>query len=106
MIILVFKTFLNFKSKCSNLSKLVQGFTFELGRIQQYFQNQRHYHFYSSSVLLAYDAGSLKKTENCNPHLKVSLIDFAHVIPAHNKTDINYFCGISNLCNIFQTELL
>ncbi|XP_050544492.1 uncharacterized protein LOC126907336 isoform X2 [Daktulosphaira vitifoliae] len=104
-VVSVFKTFLNFNSKCSNLSKLVHGFAHELDRIRKYFENQRHNHFYSSSVLLAYDADSIKNDENYNPELKVSLIDFAHVIPA-NQTDVNYLDGISNLWQLFQTQLL
>lgn len=101
----MFKTFLNFNSGYLGLEKLVQGFTEQLDHIRLYFQTQTHYHFYSSSVLLAYDAETLTNDDK-NPLLKLSLIDFAHVTSAGGEIDFNYLEGITNLWTLFRTQLL
>ncbi|XP_025421410.1 inositol polyphosphate multikinase alpha-like [Sipha flava] len=105
-VISVFKTFLNFNSEYLGLEKLVQSFTAQLDHIRRYFQTQKHYHFYSSSVLLAYDAETLTNNEDTYPLLRVSLIDFAHVTPANGQIDLNYLQGITNLWTLFRTQLL
>ncbi|KAL5241414.1 hypothetical protein ACI65C_008824 [Semiaphis heraclei] len=105
-VISVFETFLNLNSGFLGLEKLVQNFTTQLDHIRRYFQTQKHYHFYSSSVLLAYDAETLTNDENTYPLLRVSLIDFAHVTPADGKIDLNYLQGITNLWTLFRTQLL
>lgn len=102
----VFKTFLNLNSGYLGLEKLVQSFTTQLDHIRRYFQTQKHYHFYSSSVLLAYDAETLKNDKNTYPLIRVSLIDFAHVTPADGNIDLNYLQGITNLWTLFRTQLL
>lgn len=102
----MFKTFLNFNCGYLGLTKLVQGFSSQLDHIRRYFQTQTHYHFYSSSVLLAYDAETLTNDEDKYPFLRVSLIDFAHVTPANGQVDLNYLQGITNLWTLFKTELL
>ncbi|KAF0759697.1 inositol polyphosphate multikinase alpha-like [Aphis craccivora] len=105
-VISVFKTFLNLNSGYLGLEKLVQSFTTQLDHIRRYFQTQKHYHFYSSSVLLAYDAETLKNDKNTYPLIRVSLIDFAHVTPADGNIDLNYLQGITNLWTLFRTQLL
>lgn len=105
-VISVFETFLNLNSGYLGVEKLVQSFTAQLDHIRRYFQTQKHYHFYSSSVLLAYDAETLTNDKNTYPLLRVSLIDFAHVTPADGKIDLNYLQGITNLWTLFRTQLL
>lgn len=102
----MFKTFLNFNSGYLGSERLVHSFTAKLDHIRRYFQTQKHYHFYSSSVLLAYDAETLTNNEDTYPLLRVSLIDFAHVTPADGQIDINYLQGITNLWTLFRTQLL
>lgn len=102
----MFKTFLNFNSGYQGSDKLVHSFTAKLDHIRRYFQTQKHYHFYSSSVLLAYDAETLTNNEDTYPLVRVSLIDFAHVTPADGQIDINYLQGITNLWTLFRTQLL
>lgn len=102
----MFKTFLNFNSGYQGIDNLVQSFTVQLDHIRRYFLTQKHYHFYSSSVLLAYDAETLKNDKDTDPLLRVSLIDFAHVTPADDQVDLNYLQGITNLCTLFRTQLL
>lgn len=105
-VISVFKTFLNFNSGYLGLDQLVQSFIVQLDHIRRYFQTQKHYHFYSSSVLLAYDAETLTNDKDTYPVLRVSLIDFAHVTPANGQIDLNYLQGITNLWTLFRTQLL
>ncbi|XP_050420366.1 uncharacterized protein LOC126833216 [Adelges cooleyi] len=105
-VVSVFKTFLNYDSSYLGLSKLVQGFTNQLDTIRRYFQNQKYHHFYSSSVLLAYDAETLTNDKDKFPLLRVTLIDFAHVTPANGQIDVNYLHGINKLCTLFRTQLL
>lgn len=102
----MFKTFLNFNSGYLGLEKLVHSFTVELDHIRRYFLTQKHYHFYSSSVLLAYDAETITNDKDAFPLLRVSLIDFAHVTPANGQLDLNYLQGITNLCKLFRTQLI
>lgn len=102
----MFKTFLNFNSGLLGIEKLVQNFTTKLDNIRRYFQTQKHYHFYSSSILLAYDAETLTNDKDTYPLLRVSLIDFAHVTPADGQIDLNYLQGITNLWTLFRTQLL
>lgn len=97
---------MNFNSDNIGIKKLVQNFTDKLDHIRRYFQTQKDYHFYSSSVLLAYDADALTNDEDTYPLLRVSLIDFAHVTPANNQIDFNYLQGITNLWTLFRTQLL
>lgn len=102
----MFKTFLNFNSGYLGQEKLVRSFTAQLDHIRRYFLTQKHYHFYSSSVLLAYDAETLTNTDDDYPLIRVSLIDFAHVTPANGQVDRNYLQGITNLWTLFRTQLL
>lgn len=102
----MFKTFLNFNSGYLGLEKLVQSFTAQLDVIRRYFQTQNHYHFYSSSVLLVYDAATLSNDGDSYPLIRISLIDFAHVTPANGQVDLNYLQGITNLWTLFRTQLL
>lgn len=102
----MFQTFLNFNSGFLGIEKLVQNFTTKLDNIRRYFLTQKHYHFYSSSILLAYDAETLTNDKDTYPLLRVSLIDFAHVTPADGQIDLNYLQGITNLWTLFRTQLL
>lgn len=66
--------------------------------IQEWFEKQKTYHFYSSSVIVVYDADSPVDTDSTqtNP-VRIKLADFAHVFPADNKLDENYLYGLTNL---------
>jgi len=60
--------------------------------IQEWFSKQTTYHFYSSSVILVYDAEL-----NDNNSVRIKIADFAHVFPAENRIDENYLYGLNNL---------
>ena len=60
--------------------------------MQEWFNKQTTYHFYSSSVIVVYDA-ELQDTSS----IRIKIADFAHVFPAENKRDDNYLYGLNNL---------
>lgn len=74
----------------------VKSFLYSLKQIQSWFETQRIYHFYSSSLLFSYDEHKAY----------VHMIDFAHVVPAtDNNLDSNYLGGLNNIIKLFQTIL-
>uniref|UniRef100_A0A8D8RDX2 Kinase n=2 Tax=Cacopsylla melanoneura TaxID=428564 RepID=A0A8D8RDX2_9HEMI len=92
----LFKTFVDQYSSRSISIQTVLSFLHQLTQIQSWFQSQRIYHFYSSSLLFSYD----------EHRAHVHMIDFAHVIPARDSTlDSNYLDGLNNVIKLFQTIL-
>lgn len=65
----------------------------ELENIQIWFNKQKTYHFYSSSIIVVYDA----ENEEQNSSVRIKIADFAHVFPADNERDENYLYGLNNL---------
>jgi len=82
---------------------------------------QRKYNFYSSSLLMAYDADAVRKVHlSCNGnnggetrieqtkelenHVNVSIVDFANVVMCQDKDD-NFIQGLKNLISIFEGVL-
>lgn len=59
--------------------------------IQAWFDKQSTYHFYSSSVIVVYNA------DGKDDSVRIKLADFAHVFPANDKRDDNYLYGLNNL---------
>lgn len=88
----------------------------QLHSISAWFEKQRQFHFYATSLLLVYEAESL--VANGAPaspapvassggggggaNVRVRMIDFAHVFPAHDSRDANYLEGLCNLKDVFQ----
>ena len=68
----------------------------ELKDIRNIFAKQTHYHFYSCSILIVYDANS--DTGEEATRMRVKLIDFGRVFPAANQTiDENFLYGLDQL---------
>lgn len=65
----------------------------ELENIRTWFNKQTTYHFYSSSIIVVYDAES----EEHDSSVRIKIADFAHVFPAGNERDENYLYGLNNL---------
>ncbi|CAF0933666.1 unnamed protein product [Brachionus calyciflorus] len=89
--------------------------------IKLWFEKQRTYHFYSSSLIVIYEAyledmineqlkNSSKENQNLDEqnnndlvianHLnsvRIVMADFAHVFPANNNLDSNYLYGLNRL---------
>lgn len=99
--------------RCGLLNSIIQ----QLKRIHSWFQRQRHFLFFASSVLLAYDADKLKFFLNSHygepwrldvprensPSIYVTMIDFAHVLPnLNNELDTNYVESLEKLIDVFE----
>nr|CAG4643412.1 EOG090X0AVR [Ilyocryptus agilis] len=81
--------------------ELVSQILSELHAIRIWFEEQRHFLFFATSLLLVYDADLLEKKKS-NLNVRVRMIDFAHVYPAHGSRDSNYLHGLCNLIQIFE----
>lgn len=68
----------------------------QLEDIQSWFENQRLYAFYSSSLLLMYDAPNSDEAPGRVPRCAAKMIDFAHVFPTAER-DCNYLMGLRSL---------
>jgi len=62
--------------------ELVPPLLEKIQKIRRWFQTQRCYQFYSSSLLLVYD-GAAASAEDAIASLDVRMIDFAHAMPAN-----------------------
>ncbi|RZF40741.1 hypothetical protein LSTR_LSTR017447, partial [Laodelphax striatellus] len=83
-----------------------------LKTVSDWFKKQRIFHIYSSSILIAYDAAVLQQLNvpdfeshadnqlGQKPWYCVTLIDFAHIVPANGELDFNYITGIDSLINV------
>uniref|UniRef100_A0A0R3S4R6 Kinase n=1 Tax=Elaeophora elaphi TaxID=1147741 RepID=A0A0R3S4R6_9BILA len=69
----------------------------QLYKLRKWFNSQRVYHFYASSILLAYEACMEQQ-----PNVLIKLIDFSHVFPANGTIDDNYLFGLNNVINIIE----
>lgn len=70
--------------------------------IQRWFEKQTTYHFYSSSVLVVYNAdGEQNQAEN----IRIKLADFAHVFPANNNRDDNCLFGLNKIVELLNSLL-
>jgi hypothetical protein len=124
------ETFLN-RAYDKNMCKTIaQALIMRLRDVQEYFDGQLDFNFYSSSLLIAYDASRFLQNEQRSTNieerrhlgdgeendnnleisnnlpsqdwLRVWMIDFAHVVPNEsNLLDENYRFGLVNLLNIF-----
>lgn len=89
---------------------LVNKILEKLETISSWFEVQRHFHFYGSSILIAYDASRLWKDaiDSVDSIVRIRMIDFSHVISSRDGTkDENYTYGLGQLIDVFQKlELL
>ena len=81
--------------------KAIQETIRKFEEIKQWFDKQKTYHFYSSSLIVIYDANLadlLEKNEaNLSQAVRITMADFAHVFPANNTLDENYLFGLNRL---------
>jgi inositol-polyphosphate multikinase len=70
--------------------------------ILDWFNKQKIYHFYSSSLIVAYDANTVDVGDL---KIKVKMADFAHVFPAKDTLDENYIFGIKKLIKLLRLLL-
>lgn len=102
-----FKHFFNHPHSSIIIKKTIE----RLSELLAWWNIQQIIHLYSSSVLLTYDARHLEEIINgkiihqdndVGKWVKVYMIDFAHVFPANNTKDWNYFLGLSKLIEILK----
>jgi 1D-myo-inositol-tetrakisphosphate 5-kinase/inositol-polyphosphate multikinase len=88
-----------------------------LASVADFFRHrQRRYTFFASSLLFLYDydlIGRLSQDEetpiggDLTNHVRLKLIDFAHVFPAdEEREDENFLHGVENLRDIFRQFLI
>jgi hypothetical protein len=82
--------------------------------IKNWFEKQTSYHFYSSSLIVIYEANLAESIQQLNEEKKqttatssssdalsnsvrITMADFAHVFPASNTHDDNYLYGLNRL---------
>ena len=82
---------------------LLSDILHQLHTVRRWFEEQRHFTFYATSLLFVYDADLLEK--NASPNVRIRMIDFAHVYPAHGSQDANYIHGLCNLIQLFEDFL-
>lgn len=66
----------------------------QLQQLEQWFQTQREFFFYSSSVLIVYE-GDAESAEEARVTIK--LVDFAHTFASDGRKDTNFVGGITAL---------
>ncbi len=66
----------------------------QLQQLEQWFQTQREFFFYSSSVLIIYE-GDAESPEQARVTIK--LVDFAHTFASDGRKDNNFVAGITAL---------
>ena len=71
----------------------------QLEKIKNWFEKQKTYHFYASSILVVYEADQIEENDLENK-VRVKLIDFAHVFPANDTHDENVLFGLKRLIQI------
>ncbi|XKL66762.1 hypothetical protein PGB90_010182 [Kerria lacca] len=96
---------------------LVASILEQLRKIHSWFRHQRHFLFFSSSILFAYDAENVKILINegeswgngeavhneQDSKINVCMIDFAHVLPnLEHKVDVNYLTSLEKLIHVFE----
>lgn len=78
----------------------------KLKKLETFFSKQTSYHFYSSSLLIAYEGKPDDTDLNNNAtaiislddkNVRVILADFAHVFPGNSKIDVNYLTSLRRL---------
>jgi len=72
-----------------------------LRKIRSWFENQRRYNFYGSSILITYDAYKLEEGED--PKVQVRMIDFSYVLSSTAK-DENYIGALEKLIKVFLVD--
>lgn len=83
-------------------NRLLSEVLSQLNAVRLWFEEQRHFLFYATSLLFVYDADLLKK--GCNIlNVRIRMIDFAHVFPAHDSRDSNYLEGLCKLIQIISS---
>ncbi|BDA44752.1 Inositol polyphosphate multikinase IPK2 [Coccomyxa sp. Obi] len=74
----------------------------QLQQLAAWFQLQRDFQFYSSSVLIIYE-GDATSAEDAN--VSIRLVDFAHTFPSQGQKDFNFLRGLLALSATLSSVL-
>lgn len=97
----IFKALLLYLNSTQTIQKsLLFEILCQLNAIRLWFEEQRHFLFYATSLLLTYDADFLSNRSSLN--VRIRMIDFAHVYPANGTKDSNYIEGLCKLIQILE----
>ena len=71
--------------------------------IQKWFEIQKIYRFYATSLIFVYEGDPLTEEEKCKVDLR--MVDFAHsyIDPKGSQVDSNYMFGVQQVLSFFQT---
>uniref|UniRef100_A0A1I7TQ27 Kinase n=1 Tax=Caenorhabditis tropicalis TaxID=1561998 RepID=A0A1I7TQ27_9PELO len=89
-----------FSARDADLKQVLEEALDKLSIIKKYFESQKSFQFFASSLLFVYEAD---KTLPIN--LRIVMIDFSHAFTSNGKRDEGYLFGIQNL-EIFLNSLL
>lgn len=89
------------------ICNLVSEFTKLLAEVKTFFTSQSRYHIYASSLLFVYDhqaltSGQLIHQDVVHKHVRLKIIDFAHVFDGEGSRDENFLFGLTNLHHLFE----
>lgn len=84
-------------------------------QIKEFFEKQTTYHFYSSSIIIAYEANleeilqmnseNKKQSLIVDEMVRVKMVDFAHVLIDKDSLDENYLFGLTKLIHFLKCLL-
>ena len=84
----------------------------QLKSILKTFKKQKKFKIFASSVLIVYDAKSVKlfaekkiSVTKLKKSILVKIIDFAHTFPSEGEKDENFIFGLENIVELFQNCL-
>lgn len=81
--------------------RVVESTLTRLKAIAAWFERQKRFHFYASSLLIVYEGDEIVGSSPNSPLCDVRMIDFSHVFNA-KTTDSNYIFGLGNLVKHFE----
>jgi inositol-polyphosphate multikinase len=76
----------------------LKGILAQLLELKSWFEDQTLFHFYSTSVLIAYEKGGKAA--------RVKLVDFAHVMEGEGTIDHNFLGGLCSLIKFLSQILI
>jgi len=89
-----------------NMKLVAQRFVKLLGSYLDFFREQTAYHLFASSLLFVYDFRCMQLPDadaaRIENHVRLKLIDLAHVFPANGCRDENFLFGLENLIKLFN----
>ncbi|CAL2042128.1 unnamed protein product [Caenorhabditis brenneri] len=87
-----------FSARHADLKQVLQEALQKLESIKNFFESQKSFQFFASSLLFVYEAD-----KRLPINLKIVMIDFSHAFTSNGKRDEGYLFGIQNLQNFLHS---